>query len=111
MKTIPLLLLTLAVYNPCGHAAPAAVNPPATTGDVDATPVSTPSSPTLGYDDTPTVTPFFTPAVFLDNYYTRPRPVQQEPPGGNATPTPCVGVTRPYLSPGRPREAHLYIHD
>jgi hypothetical protein len=76
MKTLPLFLLTLTAYNPCGHAAPAAVNPPATTGEVEVSHVSTPASPTTGYNDPPTVTPFFTPAVFLDNYYTRPRPVR-----------------------------------
>ena len=79
-KTIPLLLLTLAVYSPGGHAAPASLNPPSASSDLDATSLSTPPSPALGYDDTPTVTPFFTPAVFLPDYYTRPRPVHEEPP-------------------------------
>lgn len=80
MKTLPLFLLTLTVYSPYGHAAPAAVNPSATTGEVEMSPASTPASPTIGYTDTPTVTPFFTPAVFLDNYYTRPQPVHHDSP-------------------------------
>lgn len=70
MKTLPLILLTLTAY---GHAAPATVNPSsdATTGDIEIAP----PSPTLDYEvpDVPaTVTPFFTPAVFLPNYWTRP---------------------------------------
>lgn len=68
MKAIPILLLTLAVYNPCAHAVPA-LNPPRSPnpGDGDA-------GPALDPPGSPTVTPFFIPAVLLPDYYTRPAP-------------------------------------
>ncbi|KIP10453.1 hypothetical protein PHLGIDRAFT_125502 [Phlebiopsis gigantea 11061_1 CR5-6] len=76
MKTLPLILLTLSVCN----AAPTAINPSDMTAsnDWDTSLATPPASPTLGYDAmdaSPTVTPFFTPAVFLPNYWTRPTPV------------------------------------
>lgn len=79
MKTIPILLLTLAAYSPCGHAAPAAVNPASTpaTNDAEAGGIaSPPGSPTIGYEppQSPTFTLFFTPAVFQPNYYSQPTP-------------------------------------
>lgn len=68
MKTIPLLLLTLAVYNPCVHGAPA-LSPPGSPNpsDSDPTPASDPA-------EAPSATLFFTPAVFLPDYYSQPPP-------------------------------------
>ena len=75
LKTLPLILLTLSVCN----AAPTAINPmDATDSAWDTSLVTPPASPTLGYnamDASPTVTPFFTPAVFLPNYWTGPTSV------------------------------------
>lgn len=68
MKTIPILLLTLAAYGPCIHAAPAA-NPPGSPNPGDADPMPVPDS-----TDAPSATLFFTPAVFLPDYYSQPTP-------------------------------------
>lgn len=85
-KTLPILFFTLLALNQHGSAAPTGINPPDTAPTVDANTIapgspfldSTPTptaSPMLGYESgtSPSVTPFFTPAVFLENYYSDPK--------------------------------------
>lgn len=85
MKTFPVLLLTFSLYAPTSLAAPAShldfaqlttrdaesgVNPVNFAADTDASETTTAR---------PAATAFFTPAVFLDNYYDRTSPSMPEP--------------------------------
>lgn len=64
-KMVPMLLLTLAVFAPVGFAAPAHINRTALLALANVAPRDSDAS-----EPPPsTVTAFFTPAVFLQNYY------------------------------------------
>ncbi|KAF7799660.1 hypothetical protein EIP86_010900 [Pleurotus ostreatoroseus] len=84
-KTVPLLILSLVVFTPSGLSAPApAPTPQDFNANADAVP-STPipvdaERPPAPDGDAPssTVTAFFTPAVFLNDYYSQPAPTPND---------------------------------
>lgn len=66
-KTVPLFLLSLVILAPSCFSAPA----PIPQEDAEPTPTSDAETPPS------TVTAFFTPAVFLSDYYSQPRPTAE----------------------------------
>lgn len=77
-KTVPFILLSLAVFTPSGFAAPAPAPQAAVNPDQDADTNPSPTSPPSDTENSPpTVSMFFTPAVFhSDYYYWRPAPTE-----------------------------------